>query len=110
MRLLFVNTDPLLHPATGVKRGFRDACVTPAERLADAAANASCKEGWDGGDPKVDASFATTPPSRPSPTERGKEVQLPDIAAFLIKSLTDCNTTLATQPERPFHRRLRNVS
>ncbi len=43
-------TNWLLPPATGVKRGFRDACVTPAERLADAAANASCKEGWDGGD------------------------------------------------------------
>ena len=42
MRLIFIITDLLLPPATG--------------------------EGGDGGDTNADATFAKTPPSRPSPT------------------------------------------
>ena len=68
MRLIFVITDLLLPPATG--------------------------EGGDGGDSNVDAPFAKTPPSRPSPTQRGKEILSPAIAAFSIKAQTECNTAL----------------
>ena len=96
MRLIFVNTDLLLPPVTGVRQGFRGVYAALAERHSHAGECASCKEGWDGRDSNVDAPFSKAPPSRPSPTQRGKEIQPLAFAAYSIKSQAECNTALAT--------------